>query len=194
MFGIKFGAAFCTAAFCEKTRPSPYHACKILMSALWFSLVPGRTLKTMEDRRFEWAVVENACCEAAVRQCLDDMKSWRLLNPRFQDDMVFFPSDKRLDWLLRTFTIYWDLVPVELGRFFQCHVMGTFQEDIWAYRLEFYEDDEDDFTEFHKQALCSYAVALREIPSSLVVNCNLVIEENFLKPHSQPFQAENFYI
>ena len=162
------------------------------MSALWFSLVPGRTLKTMEDRRFEWAVVENACCEAAVRQCLDDMKSWRLLNPRFQDDMVFFPSDKRLDWLLRTFTIYWDLVPVELGRFFQCHVMGTFREDIWAYRLEFYEDDEDDFTEFHKQALCSYAVALREIPSSLVVNCNLVIEENYFEASFTTISGREF--
>ena len=141
-------------------------------------------LKAMEDRRFEWAVVENACCEAAVQQCLNDMRSWRLMNPRFNGDMVSVSTGKRLNWSLRTFTIYWDIMPAEFGRFFQCHVMGTFREDIWAYRLEFYEegeDDEDGFTELQKQALRDYAVALREIPPSLVVTCNLVVEEDFFE-------------
>ena len=56
----------------------------------------------MENRRFEWAVVENACCEAAVQQCLDDTKRWNLTNPRLKDNMVFF-VDEPLDWFLRTF-------------------------------------------------------------------------------------------
>ena len=137
----------------------------------------------MEGRRFEWAVVENACCEAAVQQCLDDMKRWNLMNPRLKDDMVFF-FDEPLDWFLRTFPIYWTKMPdeqAELGHFFRCHHIGRFREYIRAYRLDFHEDDEDNFNELQKQALCSYAVALREVPASLVVTCNLVIEEDFFE-------------
>ena len=176
-------------SLCHKDRVSPFQQTQsptIHIKVLFPASPAARTEipKAMEGRRFEWAVVENACCEAAVQQCLNDMRSWRLMNPRFNGDMVSVSTTDRLDWLLRTFTIYWDIMPAELGRFFQCHVMGTFREDIWAYRLEFYEDNEVDeggFSELQKQALCDYAVALREVPPSLVVTCNLVIEEDFFE-------------
>ena len=133
----------------------------------------------MEGRQFEWAVVENVVSDAATEQCLKDPENWNLLHSDFVEDMVDF-TDAHVDWILQRFVVFLTDMPSGFGQCFECHIEGRFTADTYAYRLEFF-DEEEHLTSLHHLRLGYYAVALREVPPHLLVSCNLEIYSNAWK-------------
>ena len=81
----------------------------------------GRTsLQAMEDRQFEWAVIENVVSDAATEQCFKDPENWNLLHPDFVENMVDF-TDAHLDWFLQRFMVFLMDMLSGFGQCFECH-------------------------------------------------------------------------
>ena len=63
--------------------PSHRPSCKKGVGLTWLRSL-CYSLKQLMTHGLLWAVVGNLCCEAAVQQCLRDMKSWKLMSPRLK--------------------------------------------------------------------------------------------------------------
>ena len=152
----------------------------------------------MESRQFEWTFISDVTSEAAIETCLKNAEAWTPLHPLFLEAMISL-NDPHLDWFLGAFGVFLPDMPAELGQYFVCEVAGRFAEDIYAYRLRCYDDDddvvdsEDRLMDRHLLRLSSSAVALREVPSGLVVNCDLSTQETRLEAIFTTLTGREFY-